>query len=135
MIATEPRSTSPQIHRAAPPHRESLFAHPTVRATVRALNIVAGLALAVVAFAVLAFVAAFTICTGDETTGLCVRHAGLVPYLEWPIVAIGALAPLAAGIVAFVRRQPAWLFAGAATAGVMFLLLLQVVAGQSSALG
>ena len=130
MIATEPRSTSPQIHRAAPPHRESLFAHPTVRATVRALNIVAGLALAV-----LAFVAAFTICTGDETTGLCVRHAGLVPYLEWPIVAIGALAPLAAGIVAFVRRQPAWLFAGAATAGVMFLLLLQVVGGQSSALG
>jgi hypothetical protein len=111
-----------------------LIQRPAVRATLRALNLAGGLVLAAVAFVVLGFVAAITICTGDETTGLCVHHAGLIPYVEWTTVGTAVLAPLAAGVVAFMRRQPAWLLVGAAVAGVLFLLLLQVVAGQSSAL-
>ena len=103
-----------------------------MEATVRALALVAGIATAACSFVVVGFWAAVLGCTGEETHGLCVGHAGLVPVLEWPIFVLAVLAPFAGGIAAFIERRPRWLGIGIAVAVLMFALMLAVSTGQSS---
>jgi hypothetical protein len=129
MVTTEP-AWKPQINRTAP-HEGTLWQRPAVRATVRALNVVGGAILSFFAFVLVGLYAALQGCQGEETTGLCVNHAGLVPVLEWPIFVIAAIAPLAGGIAACVTRRPRWLAVGAAVAVVMAALMGLVATGQT----
>jgi len=130
MVTTEP-TWKPQIDRTAP-HEGALPAHPAVRATLRALNLVAGTIVAFVAVVIVGLYAGLQTCQGEETEGLCVGHAGLVPVLEWPIFVIAVIAPFAGGVAAFLTRHPRWLAVGVAVAGAMFLLMNVVSAGQTS---
>jgi hypothetical protein len=105
---------------------------PAVKGTLRALNLVGGLAVAAAAFVCVGFIAAVMGCMGEETQGLCAGSAWLVPVLEWPIFVVSVLAPLAGGIAAFVTRRPRWLVLGVALAALMFLLEIAISTGQSS---
>jgi hypothetical protein len=105
---------------------------PAVKGTLRALNLVGGLAVATAAFVCVGFLAAVMGCQGEETQGLCAGSAWLVPVLEWPIVVLSVLAPLAGAIAAFVTRRPRWLGLGTAVAVLMFLAEIAVSTGQSS---
>jgi hypothetical protein len=122
----------PQINRSEPPREGGFWQRPGVKATLRALSLVAGIATAACAFVVVGFYAAVLGCAGEETRGLCVHHAGLVPVLEWPIFVLAVAAPLAGGIASFMTRRPGWLGLGIAVAGVMFGLMIAVSTGQSS---
>jgi hypothetical protein len=132
MIATEP-AWKPQINRSEPP-AGSIGERPAVKSAVRALNIVGGVAVAAVAFVFVGLVAALSGCVGDESTGICVDHAGLVPVLEWAIFLTAVIAPLAGGIVAFIRREVLWLLAGTVTAGAMFYFMVELANGQTGLL-
>jgi hypothetical protein len=124
----------PQINRT-PPHEGPFMQRPAVKGTLRALSLVAGVASAAVAFVVVGFFAAFLGCVGEETTGLCVHHAGLVPWLEWLIVVTATVAPLAGAVASFVKRNPFWLIAGVTTAVLMGYAMQAVSAGQTGLLG
>lgn len=130
MVTSEP-AWKPQIDRSAP-HEGELSQRPFVTATLRVLNLVAGTIAAFLAFVIVGLYGALQTCVGEETRGLCVDHAGLVPVLEWPIVALAAIAPFAGGVAAFVLRQPRWLGVGIAVAVVMFALMSLVSTGQTS---
>ena len=129
MITTGP-ARKPQINRTAP-HERPLMQRPRVKATLRALNVVGGAIVSFVALVVVGLYAALQGCQGEETTGLCVNHAGLVPVLEWPIFVIAVIAPLAGGIAGCVTRRPRWLAAGVAAAVVVFALMSLVSTGQT----
>ena len=132
MVTTD-RPWKLQMDRTAP--REGAPAYrPALKATLRALNLVGGLVFSALAFVVVGLTAALAACYGEETSGLCAGHAGLVPVLEWPIFVVAVLAPLAGGIAAFVTRRPRWLALGVGLAGLMFVLMLTVSNGQSSVL-
>jgi hypothetical protein len=88
-----------------------------------------------VAFVVVGFFAVFLGCVGGETTGLCVHHAGLVAWLEWPIVVTATVAPLAGAVASFVKRNPFWLIAGVTTAVLMGYAMQAVSAGQTGLMG
>ncbi len=130
-MVTSEAAWKPQINRTAP-YKGALSQHPAVKATVRALNVVAGTIVAFVAFVVVGLYGALLGCEGEETRGLCAGHAGLVPVLEWPIFALAVLAPFAGGIVAFVKRQPRWLLLGTAVAVLMLGLMALVSTGQTA---
>ncbi|HEV2774263.1 MAG TPA: hypothetical protein VGV90_01605 [Solirubrobacteraceae bacterium] len=129
MITTEP-AWKLHINRTAP-YERTLMKRPVVRATLRALNVAGGAIMSFVALVVVGLYAAMQGCQGEETTGLCVTHAGLVPVLEWPIFVIAVVAPLAGGIAGCVTRRPRWLAAGVAVAVVMFALMGLVSTGQT----
>lgn len=129
MVSTEPIWET-QIKPTTPPEG-TLWQRPAVRATVRALNVVGGAILSFVAFVFVGLYAALQGCQGEETSGLCVNHAGLVPVLEWPIFVIATVAPLAGGIAACVTRRPLWLAVGAIVAVVMAALMGLVATGQT----
>lgn len=132
MIAAEP-AWKPQINRTEP-RAGSFGRRPAVKGAVRALNIVGGVAVAAVACVFVGLVAAFSGCVGNETSGICVDNAGLVPVLEWAIFLTAVIAPLAGGIVAFIRREALWLLAGTVTAGAMFYLMVELANGQTGLL-
>ena len=129
MITPEP-AWMPQINRTAP-YERTLMQRRGVKATLRALNVVGGTIMSFVALVVVGLYAAVQGCQGEEATGLCVNHAGLVPVLEWPIFVVAVIAPLAGGIAACVTRRPRWLAVGVAVAVVMFALLGLVSTGQT----
>lgn len=132
MLATQP-AWKPQITRDAP--REGAFSRrPFVKGTLRALNLVVGIAAAAAAFVVVGLWAALRGCVGVETRGLCVDAAWLVPVLEWPIFAAAVAAPLAGAVASFVRRDPFWLVAGVVTSVAMGGLIALVSTGQTSLL-
>lgn len=133
MFATEP-AWKPQINRRAP-HEGAFSQHPTVKGALRALNLVAGFTVALAGFVVVGFYAALLGCVGEETHGLCVNSAWLVPWLEWPIVAAAVAAPLAGGIASFVKRDPVWLVLGVVTTFAMGGLMGIVSTGQTALLG
>jgi len=129
MVTAEP-AWKPQINRTTP-DQGPFMQRPAVQATLRALSVVAGAILSFIAFVLVGLYAALQGCQGEETTGLCVNYAGLVPVLEWPIFVIAAIAPLAGGIAACVTRRPRWLAVGAAVAVVMAALMGLVATGQT----
>ena len=129
MITTE-GTWKPQVNRTARNER-TLMQRTFVKASLRALNVVAGALMSFVAFLVVGLYAAMQGCQGEETTGLCVNHAGLVPVLEWPIFVIAVIAPLAGGIAGCVTRRPRWLAVGAGVSVVMCALIGLVSTGQS----
>jgi len=133
MSSTAP-AWKPQINRSQP-HEDSLAQRPAVRGTLRALNLLAGFAVAFIAFVLVGAWAAFLGCVGEETHGLCANSAWLVPVLEWPIFVISVLAPLAGGIASYVKRHPYWLCVGVLTAIVMGFLMAAVSTGQTGLLG
>jgi len=132
MTAPEPTSKPP--YNRSPAHEGPLSQHPAVRATARGLNLVGGLAASALALLVVGVLAAWRDCLGEETHGLCAGSAWLVPVLEWPILAIAVLAPLAGGVAAFATRRPRWLALGVGMAFVMLLLMLAVATGQTGRL-
>jgi hypothetical protein len=121
----------PQVNRTLP-YEGAFSQRPAVKATLRALNIVGGTFAAFAAFVVVGLYAGLQNCEGEETHGLCVDHAGLVPILEWPIFVLSVLAPFAGGIASFVTRRPRWLGLGVAVAFVMFGLMGVVSEGQTA---
>ena len=129
MITTGPE-WKPQSKPTAPYDRTPMQ-RPGVKATLRALNVVGGAIVAFVAFVVVGLYAALQGCQGEETTGLCVNHAGLVPVLEWPLFVVAVIAPLAGGIAGGLTRRPRWLAVGVAVAVGMFALLGLVSTGQT----
>lgn len=132
MIATEP-AWKPQVNRSEPGEGD-FWQKPAVRGTLRALSLVAGIAVAAVAFAVIGFWGAVLGCVGEETTGLCASAPGLVPVLEWPIVIIATLAPFAGGIATFQKRGSHWLVGGVMIAILMGALMAAVSTGQTGLL-
>ena len=134
MYATQP-THDPQITRSSPSAQPRRGRRELVGGTLRALNIVGGVAVAGFAFVCVGLLAAVMGCTGQETTGLCVHSGWLVPVLEWPIFVVSVLAPLAGGIAAYVTRRPRWLATGTLAAALMFALMLAVSTGQSGLLG
>lgn len=130
MVTAEPSWKTP--FNRPPPRADALWQHPAVRATLRALNLVAGAVAAFFAFVIVGLYAALETCEGGETHGLCAGHAELVPVLEWPIFVMAVLAPFAGGIAAFVTRRPRWLVLGVAVAVLMFALTSIVSTGQTS---
>jgi hypothetical protein len=125
----------PQINRSEPPPNEGGFLQrPAVRATLRALYLVGGFAVACGAFFVVGFWAALLGCVGEETRGLCVHTAWLVPVLEWPIFVAAVVAPLAGGIASYLKRDPVWLTVGIMAAFVMGGLMALVSTGQTGLL-
>ena len=134
MSATAP-AWKPQINRTqTPPSEGGLLQRPHVKATLRALYIVAGLAVACVAFVIVGFWAALLGCVGEETRGLCVDTAWLVPVLEWPIFVAAVAAPFAGGIMSFLKRDPLGLVVGVMTTFVMGGLMAAVSTGQTGLL-
>ncbi len=134
MGATAP-AWKPQINRSQADDRDpSLWRRPRVRATLRALYLVGGIAVAATAFVCVGFWAAMFGCYGVETDGLCVDAAWLVPVLEWPIFLLSVAAPLAGGIAGYVKRTAVWLCAGVATSVLMGYLIVLVSSSQTSAL-
>jgi hypothetical protein len=129
MAISEPARTK-HVNRTAG-HEGAPTEHPVVRAALRALNLVAGTIVALVALVAVGAYASLQNCEGGETQGLCVAHAGLVPVLEWPIFVVAVLAPFLGGIAAFARRQPRWLAVGTAVAIAMFGLMSIVSTGQT----
>ena len=129
MTTSEPL-WKPQYDRT-PPHEGAFSQRPAVKATLRALHLVGGVVVAFVAFVIVGVLAAVQACEGEETHGLCVDHAGLVPILEWPIFVLAVLAPFAGGIASFVVRRPRWLGLGVCVAVAMFLLMIAVSSGQT----
>jgi hypothetical protein len=118
----------------APVDASAFFHRPAVRATVRGLSVVIGIAVSAVAFVFVGFVAAFSGCLGEETAGLCASAPFLVPILEWPIFAAAVLGPLTGGIAACRLRRMRWLALGAGVAVLMFLLMLALSTGQTGVL-
>jgi len=129
MTASEP-SWMPQYNRT-PPYEGTFSQRPLVKATLRALNLVGGIVVSCIAFVIVGLYAALQSCEGEETHGLCVAHAGLVPILEWPIFVLSVLAPFAGGVASFATRQPRWLALGVFVAVAMFLLMMSVSTGQT----
>ena len=121
----------PQINPSDP---DDFWARPAVRATLRALYVVAGVAVAAAALVVVGFYAALFGCFGVETDGLCASASWLVPWLEWPIFLTAVIAPLAGGIVSYRERTPLWLCCGVLTSVGMAVLIALVSSGQTSAL-
>ena len=132
MVTTEPVWKSPMDR--IPPPAGPLSQRPAVKATLRALNLVGGLACSALAFVVVGLIAGLSACLGQETDGLCVGSAWLVPVLEWPIFVIAVLSPLVGGVAAFAQRRARWLALGAGLAVVMFCFALVVSAGQTGVL-
>lgn len=129
MTASEP-AWKPQLDRM-PPHEGAFAQRPAVRGALRALNVAGGVVVAVIAFVVVGLSAALKTCEGEETSGLCVDHPGLVPVLEWPILVLAVLAPLAGGIASCVTRRARWLGLGILGAAVMLALMGLVSTGQT----
>jgi hypothetical protein len=133
MSASAP-AWKPQINRSEPPREDGFLQRPAVRATLRALYLVAGLAIACIAFVIVGFWAALLGCVGEETRGLCVDTAWLVPVLEWPIFVGAVVAPLAGGIASYVRRDGVWLIFGVLATILMGGLMAVVSTGQTGLL-
>jgi hypothetical protein len=124
----------PQINRSRP-HEGPFSQRPAVKGALRALNLIGGFAVALVAFFVVGAWAALLGCVGEETRGLCVDNAWLVPVLEWPIFVIAVVAPLAGAVASFVKREPTWLFIGTLAAVLMGGAIAAVSTGQTGLMG
>jgi hypothetical protein len=100
-------------------------------AALRGLILATGVVVAALAFAFVGFVALLWGCGGSETHGLCAGHAGLIPWLEWPVFVGAVLAPLAGGIAGFVRRDGYPLGLGVLLAILLALVELALTSGQT----
>ena len=129
MVTSEP-TWKPQINRS-PPYDGPLCQHPTVRATLRGLHLVGGDLFAALAFLAVGLLAGLRDCLGEETTGLCVSNAGLVPFLEWPIFAVAVARPGRRRHRGVLTRRSRWLALVVALAFAMFWLMLAVSTGQT----
>jgi hypothetical protein len=117
----------------AAPQTAPFWQRPGVVTAVRSLYVVVGAVGAAIALLATGVMAGLSDCSGDAT-GLCTNYAGLVPVIEWALVLIAFVAPLAGGIVSCIRKQWPWIAAGLFMAAVMFGLAGMVAQGQTGLL-
>ncbi len=113
---------------------QSFWQRRGVGIALRVLALLVGIAGSAMCLFSAGLISLFAAC-GPEATGLCTNLAALVPVLEWAIVILATLAPLAGAIASCWRREWPWLPAGLVTGALLVGLAVLVASGQTGTLG